>query len=133
MPFFDRKDDFMFIRWAREIKQRDHYTCTICGRRGVELNAHHMNAWASYPDERYDLENGTTLCIEHHEWFHSIYGKGNNTKEEFEEYRQIIEAIQVDAKYEVELAEAVKRATSYIDVQDKVNSIISEIENDGYV
>ncbi|NJO18641.1 MAG: HNH endonuclease [Thioploca sp.] len=130
MAVFDRKDDFLYLRWAREIKQKNHYTCEICGRRGIELNAHHLNAWASFPDERYDISNGTCLCRDHHEMFHDIYGKGENTKEQFEEFRNLIQSLQIEAKYQVQVEEATKYACKLLDVQHIVEKIIEESEKD---
>lgn len=92
-PVFDRKEDYGYIRWASEVKRRDNYACVICNRKGIALNSHHLNAWAHFPTERYDVSNGVTLCIFHHEDFHAKYGKGRNTEEEFKEYREIAEAL----------------------------------------
>jgi len=97
MATFDRKDDYLYVRWAQAVKKRDHYTCQVCGSQGKELNSHHLNAWASYPEERYDVDNGITLCSgtvsSCHERFHQIYGKGNNTREQFDEFHKIYEII----------------------------------------
>lgn len=93
MAVYNRKDDYGYIKWAQEVKKRDHYTCQICGRKGIALQSHHMNAWASYPALRYDVSNGVTLCLDCHERLHDTYGKGNNTKEEFEEFSKIMEVI----------------------------------------
>lgn len=97
MATFDRKDDYLYIRWSKEVKKRDHFTCQICGAQGGNLNAHHKMAWASYPELRYDIDNGVTLCAGEkkscHEIFHEIYGKGENTEEDFDEFEKIMEAM----------------------------------------
>jgi len=111
--YFDRKDDLGFVKWAKAIKFRDHFTCIICDRRGVELNAHHMNSWDWCVDERFDMDNGATLCSTCHHGFHGIYGYGSNTREQFEEYRascqlllgttqRRLAAEDIDRKFQVE-------------------------------
>lgn len=61
------------IQWAAAVKKRDAYTCQQCGlkaKRGLE--AHHIFSFKKYPEKRYDVENGVTLCKPCH-W--SLYGK----------------------------------------------------------
>lgn len=72
--------------FVKKVLKRDNYMCRCCNSKGTgrNLNVHHMNAWATFIDERYDVENGITLCDNCHNAFHSIYGKGNNTKQQFE-------------------------------------------------
>lgn len=100
MAIFDRKEDYLYVRWADAVKKRDHYCCQICGARG-SLNSHHIRAWASYPDERYDVDNGVTLCsgspTSCHELFHSIYGKGDNDDVQFDEFVKMYEIIKKSA------------------------------------
>lgn len=115
--YFDRKDDYYFIKWAKQVKIRDHFTCQICGRRGVLLNAHHMNSWDAYIDERYDIDNGITLCADHHSGFHDIYGYGQNTRAQFDEFFKLSEALK----------EAI---TQKIQVESVVQKIIFDL--DGY-
>lgn len=74
--------------------ERDNYTCVCCGARSgkdspVTLNAHHLNGYHWYEKGRFDPDNGVTLCSECHENFHEIYGRRNNTKEQFEEYMRL--------------------------------------------
>lgn len=73
------------INWSKEVYKRDWYKCKICGSR-KSINAHHLNSYHAFPDERFDIGNGITLCVEHHKDFHKQYGYRNNTKEQFEEY-----------------------------------------------
>ena len=69
--------------WRKAVYVRDAYTCQICGRRGGHLHAHHLNSFTAFPDLRYELANGVTLCSEHHIQFHRQFGMGGNTAEQF--------------------------------------------------
>ena len=73
--------------WRLKIFERDDFTCDICKKRGDDLNAHHLNSWDAYVSERYKLENGVTLCAECHSNFHKRYGYGNNTVDQYLEYK----------------------------------------------
>lgn len=73
--------------WRRAIYERDNYTCDICGSRGGALNAHHLNSWADHPNERYDLDNGITLCRVDHKAFHD-YMSGCRKPCTKDDYRQ---------------------------------------------
>lgn len=73
-------------KWRDQIFTRDKYTCKKCGDFGGKLNAHHINSWDKHIDSRFDLKNGITLCEKCHKRFHSKYGYGNNTMDEFIEF-----------------------------------------------
>lgn len=77
--------------FIKGVYERDNYTCQICGQEGNghNLNAHHINGYNWYKEGRTDINNGITLCEKCHKEFHKLYGKGNNTKEQFEEYLKI--------------------------------------------
>ena len=73
--------------WRRKVYEKDNYTCQCCGDdKGGNLNAHHLEGYNSNKDKRIDVNNGITLCEKCHKKFHDKYGRGNNTKKQFEEF-----------------------------------------------
>lgn len=73
--------------WRTTVFLRDHYTCVRCkDNNGGNLVAHHLNSWASTPQDRYKIDNGVTLCKDCHRKFHKLYGWGKNTKRQFAEW-----------------------------------------------
>lgn len=52
--------------WRKAVFERDNYTCTGCGARGGYLNADHIKPFADYPELRWELDNGRTLCVSCH-------------------------------------------------------------------
>lgn len=85
-----------YISWRKSVFGRDKYTCQKCGsknkkgnNKSVHLNAHHIYNWKDYPDKRYEIGNGITLCSKCHNEFHSIYGKKFNNKNQIDEFLNI--------------------------------------------
>lgn len=47
--------------WRKAVLKRDNYICQECGATDSVI-AHHIKHWAHYPELRYVVSNGQTLC-----------------------------------------------------------------------
>ena len=75
------------FNWRKAVFHRDEYHCKCCGGKSSgNIVAHHIFNYKDFPERRFDVENGITLCTSCHNTFHSIYGKVKNTPTQLEEY-----------------------------------------------
>jgi hypothetical protein len=89
------RDTALQNEWARQVYERDNYTCQKCGVKGCEssqshidhegrtltvfdpglkLYAHHIKPYALFPKLAWNLDNGITLCGKCHIKAHEEYG-----------------------------------------------------------
>lgn len=61
--------------WREAVFKRDNYTCIWCGYDGGRiLEADHIKPFAWYPELRFAIDNGRTLCVDCHKKT-DTYGK----------------------------------------------------------
>lgn len=82
--YYCGKDNY--DNWRKSVFKRDNYICQCCKKDTHNNVSHHLDGYNWCKEKRMDVDNGITLCEECHKEFHSIYGYGDNTKEQFEEW-----------------------------------------------
>ena len=58
----------VYYEWRKKVYDRDNYECQICAVKGngKNLNANHIKRFIDFPEYRYEVENGITLCVNCH-------------------------------------------------------------------
>lgn len=79
-------EELMNDAWIQGISQKWNFCCALTGISTGQLEAHHLNGWDSFPEQRYDLSNGVLLAKSVHALFHKIYGRGKNNRLQFDHF-----------------------------------------------
>lgn len=67
------RNSTQYKEWREMIFQRDQWTCQQCGKvGGGRLEAHHILSFSKYPQIRFDIKNGITLCELCHKRLHGL-------------------------------------------------------------
>ena len=63
----------VYDEWRMAVWKRDNFTCQHCKKTanelkklGIKINADHIKPYCNYPELRYELSNGRTLCMPCH-------------------------------------------------------------------
>ena len=64
---YEYENDGAYRVWMIQVKNRDHWKCKIADKNcNGRLEAHHILNWIDFPELRYEINNGITLCHAHH-------------------------------------------------------------------
>lgn len=63
--------------WRKSVFERDKYTCVFCLKIGGQLHADHIKPFALFPELRFAIDNGRTLCVDCHRATDSYGSKMN--------------------------------------------------------
>ena len=63
-----RRETLEYRKWRLKVYERDRWTCQDCGKHCGEKDivAHHRQSFEEYPELRYEVDNGITLCRKCH-------------------------------------------------------------------
>lgn len=70
--------------WEKKVKLKYGNKCAITGSSNITV--HHLNAFAKYTEQRFNVRNGIPLDREIHNLFHCIHGRGDNTRAQFTKF-----------------------------------------------
>lgn len=62
----DERNDSAYNDWRKQVWLRDSFKCRINIDCSGKIEAHHILIWKDYPELRYNINNGITLCHAHH-------------------------------------------------------------------
>ncbi|HDO20107.1 MAG TPA: HNH endonuclease [Candidatus Bathyarchaeota archaeon] len=63
-----------YNEWRKFVYKRDNWTCQKCLIKQKHPIAHHIKNFAEYPELRFDINNGITLCRSCHKIIHKEIG-----------------------------------------------------------
>ena len=72
--------------WRIAVFERNKFICQKCKQRGRKITPHHICNFEDYPELRFNVANGITLCEKCHRKFHKKYGRQNTTKGQLEKF-----------------------------------------------
>ena len=69
-PDRDYRKTAEYKNWRSSVFQRDMFTCTRCHSKKERIEAHHVLRFHTHFNERFNVDNGLTLCVPCHKKEH---------------------------------------------------------------
>lgn len=69
------KNSLEYKLWRMAVFTRDNFTCVLCGITKVYLQADHIKPFSLFPELRFAIDNGRTLCVPCHKKTDTYAGK----------------------------------------------------------
>lgn len=73
------RSSFEYRLWRESVFRRDNFRCVWCGSK-KRIESDHIKPFAYYPELRFAIDNGRTLCHECHKTTET-YGRGKKNKQ----------------------------------------------------
>lgn len=79
------RTSFEYKEWRRNVFARDNFACVLCGAKNgfgisIRLEADHIRPFSLFPELRFDVSNGRTLCHSCHKQTDTYMGRIKNIK-----------------------------------------------------
>lgn len=63
--------------WRTAVFSRDNFTCIWCGQKSGDIEADHIKPFSKFPELRFAIDNGRTLCHSCHTKTDTYGGRSN--------------------------------------------------------
>lgn len=65
-PIFALRKTKEYRHWRNAVLERDGYRCRRCYKSTRRLNTHHIFSFTLFPELRFEVSNGLTVCVSCH-------------------------------------------------------------------
>ncbi len=81
----ERKYTPFYRSFLVNVRYLNSFNCILC-ENNKDLVVHHLDGYNWCKEKRMKYDNVVLLCKDCHDEFHNLYGRGDNTREQFQEW-----------------------------------------------